>query len=802
MFNNNFRISIVLSSLLLLSGCDADSATNDTSEKNKVEDNVSKDSSEHPVDKTKPNENDTDEIKGTGDSSISGLAVDGYIQNGLVCLDLNINEKCDKNEPSTSTDDNGKFTFSNIEVVENAIVLVTGGVDSDTKLPFSGVLYNTYHSDRENIVTPITSLVIDVARENGTLNKETIAKAKNIVSQFLGIKTENIDKDPVALFESGEDKDSYKRGIELVKLKSRLAGGNISLAKEIKEGEVLSDTLNRLSETKPKNRHLIESAKVILEESNSLFNTNELKREVVSQLLVLKDGEISKLIENDANVSITQIRDSVELIEDSLNEIELHYKLIEEEIVALDIGPSYIKSLLKRFTDNNVRGFTLRDKLRNLDNIVDSFPSLIRDKIHTSDSHRLFNEHKVADTLVDGAYLEFGDVGFFNRTFFRGINFLENGTAEAGGFFYERETSTLHEENPNKDYTFFVDGEIIHLKNSSTINYSLEDNKLVTEIGTFDTFSVDLEGVEMFINQVGKYHTFEDGAKLTQIVSNKNIQFLYPLNEKDNPREFKSYLSSIQHNVLGFFSERALFLGNIETDTSGLVMGLDDSREFDLGTWRVDEVDGFKAFFIDINDNNSIPFKKVAILEREGVIYIRVIDEGLDEVPFVNMLNKLLFNPTASKEIFTVIHNLELPEVEVEETVIPEDFDELADIVDGALSPEPVEETVVEIKQPTDFHVEKNAFSIVQDRTFVLVPTSAGESINLSFDGTDAILTLEDSVHTGVLTANDEQLIITSANGDKVEFHLQVSLTLDEPFYIFVRGNGVPYMETFWHARQ
>ena len=42
-------------------------------------------------------------------TSIAGVAVDGYLENAVVCFDLNDNTKCDEGEPIAYTDESGRF---------------------------------------------------------------------------------------------------------------------------------------------------------------------------------------------------------------------------------------------------------------------------------------------------------------------------------------------------------------------------------------------------------------------------------------------------------------------------------------------------------------------------------------------------------------------------------------------------------------------------------------------------------------------------------------------------------------------
>lgn len=50
--------------------------------------------------------------QGGGGTTVTGVVVGSYFANALVCLDSNGNGRCDGGEPSTRTDDNGRFTLT------------------------------------------------------------------------------------------------------------------------------------------------------------------------------------------------------------------------------------------------------------------------------------------------------------------------------------------------------------------------------------------------------------------------------------------------------------------------------------------------------------------------------------------------------------------------------------------------------------------------------------------------------------------------------------------------------------------
>ena len=158
---------------------------------------------------------DTDPNDGQQEQSttISGKAVDGYLQSATVCLDLNMDGYCQiGEEPATSTDSSGGYTLTVTAAqkahanFDRASILVYDGKDSDTGLRFEGKLLAPNDGTSIN-VTPLTTLVaksVEMATQGQTLTQEQlkakINEAKQKVKTMLGIPDGvEVDGDPVAL---------------------------------------------------------------------------------------------------------------------------------------------------------------------------------------------------------------------------------------------------------------------------------------------------------------------------------------------------------------------------------------------------------------------------------------------------------------------------------------------------------------------------------------------------------------------------------------------------------------------------
>jgi len=160
-------------------------------------------------------------------TTISGKAIDGYLQYATVCLDLNKDGYCQATEPSSQTKKDGSFKIDisadikNDPAYQKAMLLVYGGKDVDTGKDFIGKLLAPKDSDVVNI-TPLTTIVakkVESEIDSKELSKEEIEekikKAKEEVAQKLGLKVEDIDKDIVSL--SKKDKKPLIEALKIQK---------------------------------------------------------------------------------------------------------------------------------------------------------------------------------------------------------------------------------------------------------------------------------------------------------------------------------------------------------------------------------------------------------------------------------------------------------------------------------------------------------------------------------------------------------------------------------------------------------
>lgn len=160
---------------------------------------------------------------------LSGAVVDGYVTDATVCLDLNLNGRCDTSEPSVTTsattDNPGRFTLELLPTNVNytgwithpnfktAPLVVEGGTDIDTDLPFESRMSTPLPDNVRNLdpnnnttdlngttnLTAVTTLLQNRISQAGVnANRDTL---KTTIQNQLGLTATDgdLEADPIAL---------------------------------------------------------------------------------------------------------------------------------------------------------------------------------------------------------------------------------------------------------------------------------------------------------------------------------------------------------------------------------------------------------------------------------------------------------------------------------------------------------------------------------------------------------------------------------------------------------------------------
>lgn len=141
---------------------------------------------------------------GSTETTVQGTAVDPELVGATVCLDINNNGECETTEPSVKTDMNGTYsmTVSQDDMIAGATLLVQGGYDRVTKMPFTGTM--TAMIDEANLaaqqmITPLTTLVYETAMA-ADMN---MTAAQERVASVLGLTVEELQANMLELEDQG-----------------------------------------------------------------------------------------------------------------------------------------------------------------------------------------------------------------------------------------------------------------------------------------------------------------------------------------------------------------------------------------------------------------------------------------------------------------------------------------------------------------------------------------------------------------------------------------------------------------------
>lgn len=305
-------------------------------------------------------------------SEIQGKVVDGELLYATLFLDLNLNGMLDKDEPRTTTDENGAYRLlltSQIKEVssyknQTAPIMSVGGFDKQSKQAFQGLFTAPFEGEYLN-VTPITTILLKMLQERETDNDEgfqvRLNRVKRDLAQSLSIDEDDLTKDPIALAKLGE--------FTLLRLSLQIHQSSELLSRSIKGGETINiytilakelnkreafSSINRLFqntiESNPKKFESIDMAKASVRQLNSniqaIFNENRDKfnsdSTTITKISIIID-EVKEDIEEAVN------RGDSTLTEDKIWQDK--YK--EHEIK--DINLVVVRKLLKSIEYDNER---------------------------------------------------------------------------------------------------------------------------------------------------------------------------------------------------------------------------------------------------------------------------------------------------------------------------------------------------------------------------------------------------------------------------------------------------------------
>ena len=134
--------------------------------------------------------------------NIEGKAIaNGYLQKSTVCLDIDNNNICSKNEPKTITNNSGffKLNLENIKLdeVKKSPILVYGGIDKRTKEKFNGK-FKTFVKNKNVTLTPLNTVIYFMTKSvKNKDNEYLIYDINTLIKNIFIVNNINLSEDPL-----------------------------------------------------------------------------------------------------------------------------------------------------------------------------------------------------------------------------------------------------------------------------------------------------------------------------------------------------------------------------------------------------------------------------------------------------------------------------------------------------------------------------------------------------------------------------------------------------------------------------
>jgi len=305
----------------------------------------------------------------TPKTTIEGRVVDAEIKGSMIFLDLNRNGFLDKDEPSTKSDESGKFALEVSKDLANKYdvpLVAVGGYDVRLKQDFNQTLMAFRQKDNNfTAITPLSTLIAtDVLNSLNANNKNIQQKVSSITVEEIFVKLQNaqekfaklfnlnvdlITRDPIEIALSGnldllktnmkvakvakEIKKAVKKELrnaqnEMISSYKALSKALQKAQKEANQGDdVLAGAMNYLQDVAPEifddslMQSLKETTKIVLESFDTAWKESE--DEIISALKD-KQKEFSTLREEEERIenAIKQNDKDGDGLPDNLDEFE------------------------------------------------------------------------------------------------------------------------------------------------------------------------------------------------------------------------------------------------------------------------------------------------------------------------------------------------------------------------------------------------------------------------------------------------------------------------------------------------
>ena len=412
----------------------------------------------------------------TKNYSASGTVADGHIKNALVFVDINKNGIKDANEPSTLTDEDGKFNlkFSTESTLsEDVPVIAQGGYDILRDEPFNAKLKTPFFNNDTNNISPITTLIKSYMEKN----KADFNEANNKIADILKLASYQTREDPT----TNENLQTISLQLQLSsELMSELDNTDIMKIYEnlAKNADSSADLKSLLENTAP-NENIKTAINYLLDKVPEY-----VKNKNVTELVKIKDyvKEVTKeanakgkLLSFDIIDSFIKIQEQKTLnIKDYTNYIKNYYESLS--LLNTEVSPEDVKNLVSlirdttyEFLDPNIYETENQPDKTIAGEIYNAYNNNIDPAVKNLEEN-ISNEIKNTDEKLNNFKTTFN--ADFNTT----ILSLEDRINEIA--------KGIETNDSNNDYNFTTSfgDKVIHTRD--------EDNSTVTEIYSINDYNL------------------------------------------------------------------------------------------------------------------------------------------------------------------------------------------------------------------------------------------------------------------------------------------------------------------------
>lgn len=247
-------------------------------------------------------------------TSLSGKAADGYLQDASVCLDINLNKACDSDEPAATTDENGAFTLEATQAqIDSAplLVEVIAGQTTDSDNPGVAIDkgYTLTAPAASDFVSPITTLIQNEIEKGATV-EESVALVKAQLGTDVDITSDYIEGKS-----SDAQKAEFERLHKVAQVTARVIATKLDELKDdaTNNGVAYADLINVINE---------EVSKVV----------SDIVSDVANVVGDFEPDTVANISKDKVELSGSNIKDKVDANNADRNKVEASLKsLIEGE---------------------------------------------------------------------------------------------------------------------------------------------------------------------------------------------------------------------------------------------------------------------------------------------------------------------------------------------------------------------------------------------------------------------------------------------------------------------------------------